>query len=444
MNLGRYRLLAQRGAGADGVSYRANDPEGQSDAEIRVLGGARAAEARWNALVKRLRLAAMLDHAGAIPIRALQLDHDPPYVALDWSDPGSLAAALHQRVPLPVPEAVRLGADLAAVLTAAHRLGLVHGCLCPADVRWADGGTVRLDFTGIAADAPPDRQIVPDVDVSCRAPERAESAVVDAAADVYGLGALLTWLATGKPAHPGMASPISQLPGLDALLGRMLAPDPVARPTGREVMNQLGVLLAAGATQDAGVFEPESIAEQRATRDGVVLQAGGALPLALAGSRLGRFRLLELLGEGGLGKVYRAEDVTDGTVVALKVLHPHLADRPSALRRFRKEARLLAEVKNPYVANLIEVNEDQGIHYLALEFVTGKSLGRIISETRRLDERLALAVMADVARALVDAHRRGIVHRDVKPDNIMFEDPFSRGSSCATSAWPGTWWNRRR
>src|SRR5207248_3089713 len=69
--------------------------------------------------------------------------------------------------------------------------------------------------------------------------------------------------------------------------------------------------------------------------------------------RLGRYRLLEKLGEGGLGAVYRAEDLADGAVVAVKLLHPHRSGRPGALRRFRKEARLLAEVNNPYVANLV-------------------------------------------------------------------------------------------
>ena len=85
--------------------------------------------------------------------------------------------------------------------------------------------------------------------------------------------------------------------------------------------------------------------------------------------RLGRYRLLEKLGQGGMGAVYRAEDPADGAVVAIKVLRPDRGGRPLALRRFHKEARLLAEVNNPYVTNLLEVNEDAGVHYLALEFV---------------------------------------------------------------------------
>src|SRR5439155_1569337 len=79
-----------------------------------------------------------------------------------------------------------------------------------------------------------------------------------------------------------------------------------------------------------------------------------------------------------------------------------LVRHPDALRRFHKEARLLAEVNSPYVANLLEVNEDDGVHYLVLEFVAGRDLGDLLAERRRLDERTALAVVADVCRGLAE------------------------------------------
>ena len=129
--------------------------------------------------------------------------------------------------------------------------------------------------------------------------------------------------------------------------------------------------------------------------------------------------LLELLGEGGQGAVYRAQDTASGSIVALKVLRAERAGRPEALRRFRKEARLLAEANNPHVVNLLEFNEDDRVPYLVLEFVAGKNLGDLLAEQTRLDEPTALAIMADVARALAGPHDRGIVHRDVKPANIL-------------------------
>src|SRR5207247_1649478 len=96
--------------------------------------------------------------------------------------------------------------------------------------------------------------------------------------------------------------------------------------------------------------------------------------------QLGRYRLLEKLGAGGMGTVYKAEDVTDGTLVALKVLRADWASNHDHLRRFHKEARLLAEVNNPHVTNLLAVNEDDGIHYLAMEFVAGQNLEQWMRE----------------------------------------------------------------
>ena len=129
-----------------------------------------------------------------------------------------------------------------------------------------------------------------------------------------------------------------------------------------------------------------------------------------------------LLGEGGQGAVYRAQDTASGSIVALKVLRTERAGRPEALKRFRKEARLLAEANNPHVVNLLEFNEDDRLPYLVLEFVAGRTLGDLITEQTRLDEPSALEIMADVARALAGPHERGIVHRDVKPANILLPD----------------------
>ncbi len=133
---------------------------------------------------------------------------------------------------------------------------------------------------------------------------------------------------------------------------------------------------------------------------------------------LGRFRLQDKLGEGGMGAVYRAENPRASTV-AIKILGAAVANRPKALKRLLKEARLLSQVNNPFVANLLEVAEDDGVHYLVMEYVPGGNLRSRLETSGPLREPQAIAVMADVARALADAHARGIVHRDIKPENIL-------------------------
>ncbi len=135
--------------------------------------------------------------------------------------------------------------------------------------------------------------------------------------------------------------------------------------------------------------------------------------------RLGRFEVIEHIGDGGMGTVYRAFDPVEAQTVAIKVLHSDLAVRSDAVQRFVKEARLLSEVRSEHVTRLLEVSEDRGTHFLVMEFVEGQSLAALLTERGHLDEPLALAIAARVAGALADLHPLGIIHRDIKPENIL-------------------------
>lgn len=139
------------------------------------------------------------------------------------------------------------------------------------------------------------------------------------------------------------------------------------------------------------------------------------------GDRLGRYEIDSKLGEGGMGAVFRARDTTNNQQVAIKVLHRASQLKTQALRRFQKEARVLAALKNPHITNLIEVNEEGGRHYIVLEYVEGIDLQRALKQHGPLPTRVALSIVADAARGLLDAHQRDMIHRDIKPENILLE-----------------------
>lgn len=139
--------------------------------------------------------------------------------------------------------------------------------------------------------------------------------------------------------------------------------------------------------------------------------------------RIGGYRILRKLGEGGMGAVYLGEHETTGKSAAIKVLPREFAPDAAAIKRFQKEARLLSEVKHDNVSNLIEVGEDSGDCYLVMDFVNGTDIKHILALQGTFQERLALQVARDVAAGLAAAHDRGIIHRDVKPANILIEVP---------------------
>ena len=154
------------------------------------------------------------------------------------------------------------------------------------------------------------------------------------------------------------------------------------------------------------------------------------------GKRLDHFRVDMLLGEGGMGSVYRAFDVNLARPVALKVMHSHLTRQEEFQQRFLQEAQAAARLSHPAIVDIYHFGRKQDRLYMAMEYVEGDSLGAYIghlyrnNQIIRLDETLDL--LAQVADGLAYAHRQGVVHRDIKPDNILIkvqDDPVHDGQS---------------
>jgi serine/threonine protein kinase len=140
------------------------------------------------------------------------------------------------------------------------------------------------------------------------------------------------------------------------------------------------------------------------------------------GSRLGPYRLVKLLGQGGMGMVYLAEDTQLQRTVALKVMLPELARRPAAKERFLREARACAKIEHDNIVTIYQVGEDRGVPYLAMPLLKGMTLEDFITKkgpTLRLEQVLKLG--REVAQGLAAAHAQGLVHRDIKPGNIWLD-----------------------
>jgi serine/threonine protein kinase/class 3 adenylate cyclase len=435
MSLQQFRLLKQMGVGDDGTVFAAENPEDGRACRVHFLSPARANPERWPELARRFRLLRLLDHPAAVQLLEMEPDHDPPYVVLDAvGEP--LLATLGKRVPLPLSEVMSLAQEMIRLLAEAHRLGITHGTLSPAQVFQTAAGGIKIDFSGLRT------QSLPPDPAAYQAPEVLERKEVSSASDFYSLGAILHWVLSGKePPAPRQSAAretigdsgdaTGETSNLVQVASSLLAFDPGDRPLAGEILEALGSR-AAGPAQTKMAVRGESTLET--TRHGSA--SGSVSQAAVTGDvpeRLGRYRVIEKIGQGGMGVVFRGEDPVDGRIVAIKVLRADLARRSLALRRFHKEARLLAEVNNPYVANLLEVNEDNGTHFLVMEFVQGQSLYRYLKEQGRLSETLALGVIADVSRALVEAHERGIVHRDIKPENVLLQ-PRDESANAAFTA----------
>ncbi|WP_170219401.1 protein kinase domain-containing protein [Nocardioides litoris] len=151
--------------------------------------------------------------------------------------------------------------------------------------------------------------------------------------------------------------------------------------------------------------------------------------LPAPGDTVGRYRLDELVGRGGMGVVYRATDTALGRTVALKVIAAALGGHRDFQRRFEREAAVLARLDSPHVTAIYAYGDHEGAAYIATQYVAGGDLSGLLARRGRLAPSVALPLCAQVADALDDAHRGGVVHRDVKPTNVLL-----RGSTRAGGA----------
>ncbi len=153
----------------------------------------------------------------------------------------------------------------------------------------------------------------------------------------------------------------------------------------------------------------------------VVASASVPAPSVVGQTLGGRYEVAEKIGAGAMGTVYRAYDKVLGRNVALKVLPPHQAAQPERLARFQQEARAVAKFNHPHIVTLYDVEEDDGLHFLTMVLVAGKSLDRLLSGAG-IDVLRLLGIAIAVGDALDAAHGRGIIHRDLKPANVMLAD----------------------
>jgi len=141
----------------------------------------------------------------------------------------------------------------------------------------------------------------------------------------------------------------------------------------------------------------------------------------MIGKETGNYRILKELGKGGMGVVYKANQISLGRMVAMKVLPQHLTTNPSFIKRFKNEARAIAKLNHPNIVQIFDVGQDDGTHYYTMEFIEGPPLDEIIYRDGTLPLDRAINIILQMAGALQYAHGQGIVHRDIKPSNIMID-----------------------
>ena len=142
----------------------------------------------------------------------------------------------------------------------------------------------------------------------------------------------------------------------------------------------------------------------------------------MIGTRIGgRYEIVRNIGDGGMSKVYLAHDVILDRDVAIKVLNYDFANEEAFKRRFKREALSATSLTHPHIVDIFDVGEEGELHYLVMEYIEGQTLKKFIQDNGALTPKQALPIMQQIVSAIANAHHNGIVHRDVKPQNILMD-----------------------
>ncbi len=134
-----------------------------------------------------------------------------------------------------------------------------------------------------------------------------------------------------------------------------------------------------------------------------------------------RYQIIEDLGKGGMGRVYKAFDMEVKDRLALKLLHPQIADDDKTIERFRNELKLARQISHRHICRMYDFGREEGTYYITMEYVPGEDLKSLIHRIGALPVGKAVSLAGQVAEGLAEAHRLGVVHRDLKPQNIMID-----------------------
>src|SRR5213594_477810 len=355
---------------------------------------------------------AALDHAAIRHVYAAWTAGDFAYRTANWVDGESLADAL-RRGPRPIPTAHALVRDLLGGLEHAHARGVIMRRIVPTTLMIEISGRPVITDLRYAnwclAEVPPEER---GAGGAFAAPEVRAGGAGEPASDVYAVAAIVYYSLTGREPDPDPAKlvpPRRVRPAVPAVLERVLLralqPQPGDRYfTATEMLEDF--------VRDAGVYQEPAAAPQ-------VVEAGFERRLRRA---LGDdYELLDEIGSGGFGRVFRARDLALEREVAIKVLHPSLTADLGVVERFRREAQLAAKLRHPNIVSIYDIGGRAGLQWYTMELIPGASLGQIIAAHGPLPVDRVVRLLDQALSALEQAHAFGLVHRDLKPENMLLE-----------------------
>jgi serine/threonine protein kinase len=449
---GDYEVLSTLGEGAMGQVFRAKRRTDGMPIALKVMRGGLVANPKVRErFLREAKAAKLIEHPNVVRFIDAGMIGNDQFLAMEFVEGRSLQALLAELkgLPLAFDRASQIFRQICAGLFAAHEAGVIHRDLKPENILLTrDGEVPKITDFGLARREEESMLLTRPGQVMgspyYMAPEQGMGLAVDHRADIYSLGNIIFCMFTGRVPFPyASATEVihahcqaerpdprevnPEVPtGLAAFILRMLAKNPIDRPqTARQALEEFEDVFRK---ELQGTRAAEDLPEQRPepdSRDDDFDPGARVVDALPPGTRVGSLTIRSVIGAGGMGAVYAA--IHDGgRTSALKVLPPQFASDPKRARAFLREGELGAKVKHPNVVETREYGHDPalGVAYIELELVEGTNLENLIKTGVMQDEALLVNIARGVAQALEAVHVAGIIHRDVKPANVLLAGDF--------------------
>jgi eukaryotic-like serine/threonine-protein kinase len=434
----RYEILKRLGEGGMGAVYKARDHELDRLVALKVI---RPELAGHPDILRRFKqeliLARQVTHKNVVRIFDLGTADGRKFITMDYIEGRDLKSIINERGAIPAVEAVPIVQQICRGLEAAHVEGVVHRDLKPQNVMVDDAGRVWLMDFGLARSmelAGLTRTGVLMGTPDYMSPEQARAEKVDARSDLFSVGIIFFEMLTGRlpfQADTLMAKLLQRVqqravavteidptisPGVSAVVSKCLEPDVTKRyQSVNQILDDLlGDIKTASSSGSSGASSTSSSAPSESPS--ISLAELGP------GSRFGpRYRIEAVIGEGGMGKVYKAHDSDLDRTVALKLVRPELAKDGNSLQRFKQELLLASRISHRNILRIHDLGDVDGVKFISMAFVQGMDLHDLIAKQGRLPVERAVNIAKQLAGALEAAHAEGVVHRDLKPRNVLID-----------------------
>jgi len=410
--IGHYRILEKIGAGAMGEVFRARDERLGRDVALKLIRPSSNDNPDHRRRFElEARVVSALNHPNIVAIYEVGFHNGSPYIVSELLEGQTLRKRLTEGA-LPVRLAIDYASQIVQGLIAAHDRQITHRDLKPENLFLTTDGRVKILDFGLAKLQPESGYPVEELATVTRAgvlvgtpsymsPEQVRCQKVDHRSDLFSLGAILYEMLTGRRAFKGKTDfdtmiAVTQADPPEIDLERASIPLPL-RQIVRHCLRK----------------EPEN--RFQSARD-----LAAALDTASSASErvIGHYRILEKIGAEAMGESFRARNERLGCDVALKLIRPASNGSPDHLRCFELEARAVASMNHPNIVAIYDVGFDDGALYIVCELLEGQTLRKRLTEGA-LPVRLAVNYSSQIVQGLIAAHRRHIIHRDLRPENLF-------------------------